>query len=884
MTRYTCCDEFRRNAVRDHEELNGIDYLEVLDTDAPRGSPRQRTLLLRFLKPVPSTLGKDSLRIEGGERVRNISIEWARAADNPPETIPEEHQFFIALPYASHVLLIRTDRHGDHSLYRLLLQRSTTDQRPPQGFDPRLAAITFSFKVECPSDFDCKPQQDCPEPAVSSPDINYLAKDYASFRRLLLDRLSLLMPGWRERSTADLGVMLMEMMAYVGDHLSYWQDAVATEAYLGTARRRTSLRRHALLVDYSLHEGSNARVWLQLRLAHGVSQATVSLNGMRFLSRLANMPARIVPYSRNYEQALAASPVVFEPLDPDGQLELGMASQVTLYSTHDEIHFYTWGDKRCCLPKGSTSATLSGHFKTLTAGQVLIFEEVKDPVTGEEGDADPSHRHVVRLTLVRYNGEDGIGDGATPLRNALTDPLTEEEITEIEWAKEDALPFPLCISSKKDEAHGGDIAEDVSLARGNIILADHGLTILDEELGFVALQRLRLPLASGQDRCAKLPREFLPTRFRPVLQGKPLTHAATILKTIRVDRRPEALRLRFDPMGPASNAFVWRTEDIWPVIRLESTLEDGTAPLTWLPRRDLLNSDGQACHFVVEVEHDGRAVLRFGDDVHGKRPDGGRKFTATYRIGNGVAGVVGAEALVHVISDDANIGGVRNPLSSRGASEPETAEQIRRRAPEAFRTQQRAVTPEDYAKVTQDYPGVQRAAATLRWTGSWHTVFNTVDRIGGQLLDRDFELALASHVEPYRMAGHDLEFNNPVYVSLEIDITICVEAGYFRSAVRAAILQVLSNRELSDGMRGVFHSDLSSFGQTVFLSPIYAAVRGVAGVESVVITRFQRQGQNDMRYLRFGYMKLDRLEIPRLDNDPNYPEHGLLRLYMHGGK
>jgi hypothetical protein len=31
-------------------------------------------------------------------------------------------------------------------------------------------------------------------------------------------------------------------------------------------------------------------------------------------------------------------------------------------------------------------------------------------------------------------------------------------------------------------------------------------------------------------------------------------------------------------------------------------------------------------------------------------------------------------------------------------------------------------------------------------------------------------------------------------------------------------------------------------------------------------------------------MPLGRLEIARLDNDPNFPEHGLLRLDLRGGK
>ena len=61
--------------------------------------------------------------------------------------------------------------------------------------------------------------------------------------------------------------MLAELIAYVGDRLSYQQDAVATEAYLETARSRVSLRRHALLVDYHVHDGCNARAWIQLNVS-----------------------------------------------------------------------------------------------------------------------------------------------------------------------------------------------------------------------------------------------------------------------------------------------------------------------------------------------------------------------------------------------------------------------------------------------------------------------------------------------------------------------------------------------------------------------------------------------------------------------------------------
>ena len=58
----------------------------------------------------------------------------------------------------------------------------------------------------------------------------------------------------------------------------------------------------------------------------------------------------------------------------------------------------------------------------------------------------------------------------------------------------------------------------------------------------------------------------------------------------------------------------------------------------------------------------------------------------------------------------------------------------------------------------------------------------------------------------------------------------------------------------------------------------------MAGVVSVQVLRFTRQGQEDPKPLADGYLKLGSLEVARLDNDPNFPEHGVLRLELHGGK
>src|SRR6185295_16981719 len=183
----------------------------------------------------------------------------------------------------------------------------------------------------------------------------------------------------------------------------------------------------------------------------------------------------------------------------------------------------------------------------------------------------------------------------------------------------------------------------------------------------------------------------------------------------------------------------------------------------------------------------------------------------------------------------------------------ESLEHVRQNAPQAFRVQERAVTPADYAAVTKRCDlGIQRAAATLRWTGSWRTVFVTVDRLGGERVEDQFERQLRRCLERYRMAGHDLEIDGPQPVSLEIEMRVCVKSGYFASDVKAALLDVFSNRVLPDDRRGVFHPDNFTFGQTVYLSPLYARAQGLAGVDSVEVTKFQRQGTDSEEALNSG--------------------------------
>ncbi len=904
---YFCCDdERRRNAVKAHPTLNGIDFVEVRDELTDPLEQRQRTLLVHFLKNLtPGTLDETNIRIEGGDRIRNIKVTSVRtgAPTSPP----------LSPPADPHILVVEVSARGDFSTYTLRLVKDPNKTDPPDGFDPILSSVEFSFKVACPTDFDCKTARVCPPEAADQPEINYLAKDYASFRQLMLDRMALLAPQWRERNAADLGIALVELLSYAGDYLSYQQDAVATEAYLRTARRRASVRRHARLVDYLMHDGRNARVWVHFTAGAGrdglIIEKGKGAKTTKLLTGISGLKDTLIGQnSTKFEKALEARPLVFE-----------LQHDLMLFAAHNEMKFYTWESRDCCLPKGATSATLRDDGPArikLRSGDVLVFEERKGPETGTEQDADPTHRHAVLLTRVEPEAQLTFID-KKPVRTASsqrTDPLTGVPIVQIEWARADALPFPLCISSETPSG----FTSDISTALGNIALADHGMTFTDEPATTpVDLKNISTSLSpdtvpdpdpaliavatSSSDHCNPATPSVPQVRYRPRLTQSPLTHAAplesaTSRQTLKRRQGQAAIgieeaRYRF-PLGESlASATAALKLSISDRLQLPSPclwlsrFTDAPDSEIWTPVRDLLSSHADSREFVVEIETDGTSYLRFGDDVLGSRPLSGTKFLATYRIGNGFAGNTGADTLAHLVSstiaDASDVIAVRNPLPASGGIEPETIEQTRQNAPSAFRIQERAVTPADYEEIAirkelADRCGidVQRAAATPRWTGSWHTMFITADRFGGARVDPDFEKKLRGCLERFRMAGEDLEIDEPQYVSLEIEIAVCIKPHYYFSDVKQALMDIFSDRVLPNDQLGLFHPDNLSFGQTVYLSSLIAAAQAVEGVDSVMVRKFQRQRVDSDAALRSGKLELGRLEIPRLNNDPNFPERG----------
>jgi Baseplate J-like protein len=95
------------------------------------------------------------------------------------------------------------------------------------------------------------------------PAIDYTARDYDSILRALQDRAPELLPAWRDAgSEADFGNVLLQLFAHMGDVLGYYQDRIANESFLSTARTRRSVIDHLRLIGYELATAAPAAATL----------------------------------------------------------------------------------------------------------------------------------------------------------------------------------------------------------------------------------------------------------------------------------------------------------------------------------------------------------------------------------------------------------------------------------------------------------------------------------------------------------------------------------------------------------------------------------------------------------------------------------------------
>jgi hypothetical protein len=724
---------------------------------------------------------------------------------------------------------------GEPSVARYRLEVDP-DAPPPVAFDPLRTWILVRLRPECPDLGSCADPPAPPDVAKPSPVRDYRARDWRSLRRALLEFLRTLDPD-ADLSVADPTVALVELFAHAGDLLAYQQDRVATEAYLETARLRTSVRRHARLVDFPVRSGASARTFVHLSVSPNEAAVDVVAGDVA-------------------SDAFGSS------------LAFTLESDLTARDALGEVAIHDWGEDACCLPVGATGCVLVRPLPAdplgaawLEAGQWLAFEVVdpldramharwtqRDPIqpwpTDPAAPAVPTFRaplpsrvaQVVRLVEV------------APFADPLRPPGLS--LFRVSWRAEDALarPYPVGI----DRGAGGD---EVTVVRANVVPAHHGR------------------LVGGPPGAELAP--------RPSEGAGPDEPTAAWWLTAAGTPRLGGAGLAFDAKGRPH--------------RLDVTVSlPSGAPVDVNVLPTLLVAAPGALAVVVDVDDHEPPVLRFCTGSVGQAPPAGSAVAVRYEVGGGTVGNVPANAL-RVLEHNTTAGTAfapefaevaavtaRNPSAASGGANPDPLDDVRRDAPEAFAASpRRAVLPADHAAAAAASPVVQRAIARRVWAGAWPVITTVVDLLVNDLTSTEGAAARAGlqvTLDGLRMLGTEAAVVSGTPVGLFLAIEVCLRPGAVPETVRAEILAKL--RPGTDDRPGLFHPSRLLLGDAVYTSAVVAAVAALPAVDAVAVNEARRL--NEPAGTLHHVLTFGPAEVPVLDDDPARPDHGRLSLSLRG--
>ncbi|HBB31395.1 MAG TPA: hypothetical protein DDZ80_19580 [Cyanobacteria bacterium UBA8803] len=500
--------------------FNGIRL--VLVSLSPELKPTAAILTVYFynsneLSNIVSTIAtnpdraKEIFPITGGHRILGGSLTGQVQVSTVTEDAADDK-----------VLHLTVQPIGDYSTYTLSVVY--------QNIDPIFSEIGFKFRPGCFN--NCAPDWDAPPQPKQNPPIDYLAKDYDSFRHTLFAWMSNRVPGWQPTSEADLDQVLLSLFSVAADELSDLQDRVMNEAYWITARKRVSLARHARLMDYHIHQGNQANTWLALQV--------------------------------DREHDLAKGFVVWagkDTLDSDSVVFITRQAQ-TVHPLLNQISLYTWSGTIPALAAGSTSADLKlsepGQISAETvrnliiAGSVprLLIQEHLNPLTGETPGRDPTRRQLLQLISEETK--------------ALQDPVTGEWFVRVGWQEKDKLKRHYCFTV---DCPTSGLVENVSLFHGNLVQVYHGRPAavtfreLDKSLPVLAQIPPFYERTKKQEAICRLPDAFLAYQDTP--PGGEVPPKSTLEVLVAGDRWDEVIDLiHSDDSDERGDRFVVETDEL----------------------------------------------------------------------------------------------------------------------------------------------------------------------------------------------------------------------------------------------------------------------------------------------------------------------------------
>lgn len=253
----------------------------------------------------------------------------------------------------------------------------------------------------------------------------------------------------------------------------------------------------------------------------------------------------------------------------------------------------------------------------------------------------------------------------------------------------------------------------------------------------------------------------------------------------------------------------------------------------------LISGTSSSRIFTIETNADGEATVVFGNGINGRIPTTNAPIKITYRRSRGAAGnvLVGAVKSLEstTVLNKPSLDGlviIPNTLRAAGGFDSESIVSMRANIPVSFRTQDRAVSLQDYRDIVKRVSGVVKSTAYLNGNTVEVRAIEPQAAYGSSetlVLSSDTVTAIEDYLEPREIVFVSSNVGASVSLTrVNFAANVNVKDGYVREDVKDKV---------DTAIREVFSFDNMDFGASVSLGTLYRTILDVDGVDYAVITK-----------------------------------------------
>jgi len=251
--------------------------------------------------------------------------------------------------------------------------------------------------------------------------------------------------------------------------------------------------------------------------------------------------------------------------------------------------------------------------------------------------------------------------------------------------------------------------------------------------------------------------------------------------------------------------------------------------------------------YTVSIDADNYTTISFGNGINGKIPTTNSSISISYRRSRGAAGnvVVGAITTLEstTVPNKPSLDGLRvipNISKASGGVDIESIASLKANIPVTFRTQDRAVSLQDYKDIVKRVTGIVRSTAYVDGSNVVQILaMEEPSDYGSALtlvLSNTRRQEIIDYLEPREIVFATSNVGASVSLTkVNIVATVRVQDGYIQEFV---------NDNVKTAIRNLFAFDNMDFGGRVSLGTVYRTILDTDGVDYAVITRFTTTGSN----------------------------------------